>query len=53
MRGKRRLKLDRLARTLNYLEHVEIYNLIQRRKRRRHGKRIPLDTLLKEQRIAV
>jgi len=35
------------------LEHIEIYRLIQRRKRKASNKRITLDALLKEQHIPI
>jgi hypothetical protein len=35
------------------LEHIEIYRLLQRRKRKTSGKRMNLDTLLKEQNLSV
>ncbi len=40
---------ETIAKALALLEHIEIYLLVEQRKRRGHGKRISLDTLLKEQ----
>jgi PHD/YefM family antitoxin component YafN of YafNO toxin-antitoxin module len=44
---------ETMAEALALLEHIEIYRLVERRKRKGTGKRIALDALLKEQRIAV
>ena len=39
---------DVMAEVLTLLEHVEIYRVVQERKRRKDRKTISLDTLLKE-----
>lgn len=44
---------ETMAEALNLLEHLEIYRLVQERKRKKRRKTIGLDALLKEQRLAV
>lgn len=44
---------EAMAEALALLEHLEIYRLVQERKRKKTRKVISLDTLLKEQRLAV
>jgi PHD/YefM family antitoxin component YafN of YafNO toxin-antitoxin module len=44
---------EAMAEALALLEHLEIYRLVQERKRKTTRKTISLDTLLKEQRLAV
>lgn len=44
---------ETMAEALSLLEHLEIYRLVQERKGKKRRKVIGLDTLLKEQRIAV
>ena len=44
---------ETMAEALTLLEHIEIYRLIEQRKRKGTGKRISLDALLKEQGLAV
>jgi len=44
---------EAMAEALALLEHLEIYRLVQERKRKKTRKAISLDTLLKEQRLAV
>jgi PHD/YefM family antitoxin component YafN of YafNO toxin-antitoxin module len=44
---------EAMAEALSLLEHIEIHHLVQARKRKGVGKRITLEALLKEQRIAV
>jgi len=44
---------ETMAEALALLEHIEIYRLVQQRKRRRPARRISLDALLKEQGVAV
>ena len=44
---------ETMAEALALLEHIEIYRLVQQRKRKGIGKRISLDALLKEQGVAV
>ena len=39
-----------MAEVVNFVEHLEIFDLITKRKKKA-GKRIPLDKLLKEERI--
>lgn len=50
----RRYKQDRITKEIaELLEHIEIYRIVQRRKRKGSGKRITLDALLKEQNTSV
>jgi hypothetical protein len=42
-----------MAEALALLEHLEIYHLVQERKRKKTRKAISLDNLLKEHRLAV
>ncbi len=50
----RRYGQDRIVQeTVALLEHIEIYRLLQRHKRKASGKRITLDALLKEQNLSV
>jgi PHD/YefM family antitoxin component YafN of YafNO toxin-antitoxin module len=44
---------ETMAEALALLEHLEIYHLVQERKRKKTRKSISLDALLKEQRLAV
>lgn len=44
---------EAMAEALALLEHLEIYRLVQERKRKKTRKVISLDTLLKEQRLAI
>lgn len=44
---------ETMAETMAVMEHVEIYRLVQERKRKGPGKRISLDALVKEERLAV
>jgi PHD/YefM family antitoxin component YafN of YafNO toxin-antitoxin module len=44
---------ETMAEALAVMEHIEIYRLIQERKRKRPGKRVSLDALLKEAGLAV
>jgi PHD/YefM family antitoxin component YafN of YafNO toxin-antitoxin module len=44
---------EAMAEALALLEHLEIYRLVRERKRKKTRKAISLDTLLKEQRLAV
>jgi PHD/YefM family antitoxin component YafN of YafNO toxin-antitoxin module len=44
---------EAMAEALALLEHLEIYRLVQERKRKTTRKTISLDTLLKEQRLAL
>ena len=44
---------ENLAEALALLEHLDIYRLVQERKRKKTRNAISLDTLLKEQRLAV
>ena len=44
---------ETMAEALALLEHIEIHRLIGQRKRKRSGKRISLDALLKDQDIAI
>jgi PHD/YefM family antitoxin component YafN of YafNO toxin-antitoxin module len=44
---------ETMAEALALLEHIEIYKVVEQRKRKQTGKRISLDALLKEQRIAI
>ena len=44
---------EAMAEALTLLEHVEIYHVVQERKRKKARKAVSLDTLLKEQRLAV
>ena len=44
---------ETMAEALALLEHIEIYRLVEQRRRKGPGKRISLDALLKEQGIAV
>ncbi|OGW65445.1 MAG: hypothetical protein A3H49_08430 [Nitrospirae bacterium RIFCSPLOWO2_02_FULL_62_14] len=44
---------ETMAEAMAVMEHVEIYQLVQKRKRKGSGKRTSLDTLLKEERLAV
>ena len=44
---------EAMAEALTLLEHVEIYRLVQERKRKKTRKAISLDALMKEQRLAV
>lgn len=44
---------ETMAEALSLLEHLEIYRLVQERKRKKRRKAIGLDALLKEQRLAV
>jgi PHD/YefM family antitoxin component YafN of YafNO toxin-antitoxin module len=44
---------EAMAEALALLEHLEIYRLVQERKRKRTRKTISLDTLLKEHPLAV
>ncbi len=44
---------ETMAEAMAVMEHVEIYRLVQERKRKGPGKRTSLNTLLKEERLAV
>jgi len=44
---------EAMAEALTLLEHLEIYRVVQERKRKKARKAVSLDTLLKEQRLAV
>jgi len=44
---------EAMAEALMLLEHVEIYRVVQERKRKKARKAVSLDTLLKEQRLAI
>jgi PHD/YefM family antitoxin component YafN of YafNO toxin-antitoxin module len=44
---------ETMAEALALLEHIEIYRLVEQRKRKKSGKRTSLDALLKEQGFAV
>jgi hypothetical protein len=44
-------KNETIAKALALLEHIEIYRLVEQRKRKGSGKRISLDALLKKHRI--
>lgn len=44
---------EAMAEALDMLEHIEIYRLVQERKSKKRRKRIGLDALLKDQRLAV
>lgn len=44
---------ETMAEALSLLEHLEIYRVVQERKRRKSGKSISLDSLVKEQRLAL
>lgn len=44
---------ETMAEALALLEHIEIYRLVQARKRRDSGKRVTLDRLLEEEGLAV
>lgn len=44
---------EAMAEALALLEHLEIYRLVQERKRKKTRKAISLDNLLKEHRLAV
>ena len=44
---------EKMAEALALLEHMEIYRVVKRRARRKTKKLITLETLLKEQRLAV
>jgi PHD/YefM family antitoxin component YafN of YafNO toxin-antitoxin module len=44
---------ETMAEALALLEHIEIYRLVQQRKRQGPAKRISLNALLKEQGVAV
>lgn len=44
---------ETMAEALAVMEHVEIYRLVQERKRKRTGKRTSLDALLRKERLAV
>jgi len=44
---------ETMAEALSLLEHLEIYRVVQERKGKKRRKGIDLDTLLKEQRLAV
>lgn len=44
---------ESMAEALALLEHIEIYRLVQTRRRKGTGKRVSLETLLKEEGLAV
>jgi PHD/YefM family antitoxin component YafN of YafNO toxin-antitoxin module len=44
---------ETMAEALAVMEHVEIYRLVQERKRKRPGRRTSLDALLKDEGLAV
>jgi len=44
---------EAMADALTLLEHVEIYRVVQERKRKKSRKAVSLDALLKEERLAV
>jgi len=44
---------ETMAEALALLEHIEIHHLVQERKRKEPGKRITLEALLKEHKIAI
>lgn len=44
---------ETMAEALALLEHIEIYKIVEQRKRKKAEKRISLDALLKEQGIVV
>lgn len=44
---------ETMAEAMAVMEHVEIYRLVQERKRKGSGKRTSLDALVKEERLAV
>ena len=41
-------KYETIAKALALLEHIEIYHLVEQRKRKGAGERIPLDALFKK-----
>ncbi len=44
---------EKMAEALDLLEHMEIHNIVTRRARKKVKKTVPLEALLKEQRLAV
>jgi PHD/YefM family antitoxin component YafN of YafNO toxin-antitoxin module len=44
---------EKMAEALDLLEHMEIHRLVTRRTRKKGKKTVPLEALLKEQRLAV
>jgi PHD/YefM family antitoxin component YafN of YafNO toxin-antitoxin module len=44
---------EKMAEALDLLEHMEIHRLVTQRARKKGEKTVPLEALLKEQRLAV